>query len=176
MSAFSQLAQVLRNSEDIDYSSKVAAPKITDAILKDSARAIAGLVRKFLVINFNISGVKSATGNLLRAISNSKVWYEKGRLRYSLESSEKVMTYANSINYGRVNTNTGLGAKAKKALKKSVLKKNPLAGSIELQATGGGATVVPPMKFYYLTGVQVEAVVSMFQREVQSRAVKSQKS
>ena len=106
-SADDSLQAIIRMTErvgDIDQQDYIDA-------LKSAVPEARREAQKQLKANYNASGVKTRTGRLLRAITNSlmEVFIDKkgsGRVKVSLPGGKDKDFYvaANSVNYGRVNS------------------------------------------------------------------------
>jgi len=153
---FERLTVIYRKAEQID----LTAPKYQpDQLLQAAANQVAQKVRNLLVLNLKNSGIRKDSGQLESAVNKSRVWYEKGRLRYRLSSgvNQKVATYANSLNYGWVmqpkmirpvvDLPTGtakipdkpvslIGEKATRTLKKQLLKQMGQSHRADVWRTG----------------------------------------
>jgi hypothetical protein len=163
---FNKLKDALAKSEGMEF--KTPDPEST---LRIATNSIASTLINYLKMNYSASGLNTRTGNLLNTISKSKVWYEKGRIRYSMPiTSAKTAIYSNALQYGWTTGTKGvLGQKARKSLKKFAVKK----GTFEF---GNDVKVVPPKPYYYITDFQMDAVMGLLRIRVAERLSKSQKS
>lgn len=106
----------------------------------------------YLTANLTASGIKSRSGHLLEAISQSKVWIVVKGSEYVLRFGYKpglvndVYVYGNSLNYGAVHNAGGVSAGGRRKIKKQAK-----SG----QSLGGGAYITPARGFYKLSSSQL---------------------
>lgn len=95
---------------------------------KFALHKIKKLVISSLLRSLAASGVRNKSGKLKRAVANSRIWIERGKLRIAFApgTPQDVMRYASSVNYGALRASGGLGARAKLSLKRAVLKDQEL--------------------------------------------------
>jgi hypothetical protein len=162
---FNSLHNALNKSKSIKFSSPDP-----EQVLRSATQSLAPTVRNYLVSNYGANGLNTKTGVLKATVAASKVWYEKGRIRYSFPTtSAKVATYGGAQQYGWVTGAKGvLGQKAKKSLKKFGLKSG--------KAIFNNVKIVPPKPYYYVTDFQMDSLMLQLKARVQDTLVRSQKS
>lgn len=163
---FDSLHSALNKSKSIEFPSPDP-----EQILRSATQSLAPTVRNYLVSNYSANGLNTKSGTLKETVATSKVWYEKGRIRYSFPTtSAKVATYGGAQQYGWVTGAKGvLGQKAKKSLKKSALKQ-------QRTSFGSDVKVVPPKPYYYVTDFQMDSLMLQLKAKVQETLARSQKS
>ena len=151
-------------------------------MLKFIARNLEKKVQAALMRSLAKSGVKRKSGMLARAVQSSDVWIQGGKIRISLRAGwpDSLYRYASSINYGAVRNSQGLGGKAKRTVKKSVLSGKKMTnrqrarldrgvtqthdgitrthGPVDI----GGVKVVRPKPFFYISDADRREILAEF--------------
>lgn len=163
------------------------------------------VIRDYLTANLYQSGLKRRTGRLQQAVRNANVWLARSKNGKSIKlmigfqagipgdikskdpNQRPVYTYGSALNYGAVYQKLGLGQRAKKKVKREVLRQVQSAGRsrskyrverfgrnilVNRGVKRGGMTIIQPRNFFRLTPQQTAQVAALFQEALLAVAVK----
>ena len=182
-------------------------PEAEEAIL-DEVRPV---VQQFLLLNLLQCGLHRRTGRLQDAVRNANVWISRSKSGKSVKlmigfkagmggdrhakdpDKRPVYTYGSAQNYGAVYQHHGLGERARRKLKREVVRQNSRirpttrGSQYKLQHYGrailvnrghkhGGVTVIPPRNFFKLNSQQTAQVAAIFQAALIQYAANKQRT
>lgn len=203
-SAFARLRRAQANTRRQMAKARPAGASVAEGVAQRVARMLTPMVRRFLLQNYDASGLKVRSGELKGAVGRAEVEFVSRRRGAQLKirfpkspalkkskSRDRFMAKAESLNSGYVKRSDGvqLGQKAKKTLKRLATGKGAsrrARGSLARGIQGkqikrggvkvGASTVVGPRDYFRLKDGQKRRVMEEFRRLFQRELQRSRKA